>query len=130
MRGKEQTTTKKKNLPLFSFIYSLNFFQQNREKRAKVSHWIHIGKTWKTDTHTHTHTQTHTHTHCHTHITDNTHTHTHTHCHTHITDNTHTHTHTHTNKKERDWKMDYRERLRWAIEKITNFFNKKLFFPS
>ena len=51
--GKEQQKTKK--LRLFSFIYSLNFFQQNREKRAKVSHWVHIGKTWKTDTHTHTH---------------------------------------------------------------------------
>ena len=42
-----------------------------------------------------------------------------THTHTHITDKTHT------NKKERDWKMDYRERLRWAIEKITKFLNLK-----
>ncbi len=61
-----QRTTKKKTLWLFSFIYSLNFSQQNREKRAKVSHWVHIGKTWKTHTHTHRHHRRHTHTPTHT----------------------------------------------------------------
>ncbi len=78
MRGKEQQ--QKKNLPLFSFIYSLNFFQQNREKEQKF-HTEYILE--RLEKQTHKHTQTHTHTDTHTHRHTHTQTHTHTLSHTH-----------------------------------------------